>query len=279
MIIIKTEKEIEIMRKGGKILASILKKILNEIKPEVTTGLLEEMACEMMNKAGGRPAFKGYVTSLDEKPFPTCLCTSINSEIVHAPSLPSRILKDGDIIGIDIGMEYPAFENALKGKPDYNYPVTGYYTDMAYSIGVGRISNEAKKLLKVTKKALELAIKKAKPGNTINDIGYTVESYAESNGFSVVRDLVGHGVGKAIHEDPQVLNFKVSDKSSENITLRPGMTIAIEPMVNTGGWKIKYNEGEHTIVTADGSLSAQFEHTIAITKNGNIVLTAFNILK
>jgi methionyl aminopeptidase len=171
MIIIKTEKEIEIMRQGGKRLAGILKRVGKEVRPGVTTAHLERLACELIERAGGKPSFKGYQSKYDKKPYPTALCISLNDEVVHAPALPSRILREGDIVGVDIGMRYPAKE--------------GYYTDMAATFAVGAISREAKKLLEVTKKSLKLAIKTVRPGSTLNDIGRAVEDFILANGFSV----------------------------------------------------------------------------------------------
>lgn len=265
MIIIKTEKEIEIMRQGGKILAGILNKLIIEVKPGATTGYLEKMACDLIKAAGGRPSFKGYKPMHDARAFPTALCASINNEVVHAPALPPRKLNPGDIIGLDLGMEYP-----------YGKNTRGYYTDMAATAAAGKIGKQAKKLINVTRKSLELAIKQVKPGNTLNDIGRAIRQYVEKQGFSVVRDLVGHGVGTAVHEEPQVPNYEILDgfnRSEENIILKPGMTIAIEPMVNAGGWKIKTGRDGLTILTADGGLSAHFEHTVAVTEKGCEVLT------
>lgn len=260
MIILKTKEEIEKIRQGGKILADILNKIIAEIKPGVGTGRLEEMARELIKNAGGRPAFKGYPSGKNGEAFPTALCTSINNEVVHSPALPARILKNGDIIGIDVGMEYPF-------KPGE----TGYYTDMAATIGVGKISSEAKKLLRVTKESLDLGIKSIKPGGNLNDIARAVQTHVEKNGLSVVRDLVGHGVGKAVHEEPQVPNFVVP--KNNDIILKPGLVIAIEPMVNVGSPNINNGADGFTITTSDGSLSAHFEHTIAVTDDGCEVLT------
>lgn len=262
MIIIKTKKEIEIMRKGGKILAEIINKLAKEIAPGVSTEHLENMVCELIGKAGGRPSFKGYRSKRNAQAFPTALCVSINNEVVHAPALPSRELKLGDIVGLDLGMEHPFGKN-----------INGYYTDMAYTIAVGKISKQASRLISTTKKSLELAIKQVKPGNTLSDIGGAIQDFVESNGFSVVRELVGHGVGTAVHEDPQVPNYKIVDDSFENIILKPGMAMAIEPMVNVGGWKIKTGKDGLTIMTADGELSAHFEHTVAVTDDGCEVLT------
>ncbi len=262
MIIIKTEKEIDIMRQGGKILAQIMKKLAREVKPGITTGHLEQMACSLIKEAGGRPSFKGFKSMLETKAYPTALCTSINDEIVHAPAIPSRKLKSGDIIGIDLGMEYP-----------YGQKLRGYYTDMALTVPVGKTGKQARQLVKVTKKSLELAIKIVKPGNSLNDIGSSVQTIAEAEGFSVVRDLVGHGVGTAVHEDPQVPNYKITGKDLENIILKPGMTLAIEPMINVGSCEINNLSDGFTIATADGSLSAHFEHTVAVTKDGCEILT------
>lgn len=262
MIILKKEHEIKILREGGKILANVLKQVSEMVKPGVTTGELEELACRLIAEAGGRPAFKGYQTSLDDSPFPTALCTSINNEIVHGPALPARELLNGDIIGIDVGMEYPI----KKGEK-------GLYTDMATTVAVGEVGESVEKLMRVTKESLDLAIAQVKPGNYLTDIGRAVQQHAESNGYSVVRDLVGHGVGYEVHEDPQVPNYEIKHNDLENFKLKPGMVIAIEPMVNMGKHKIKMSKGGWAIATADDSLSAHYEHTIAVTKTGHEVLT------
>lgn len=262
MIVLKTKEEIKILREGGKILAGILDEIAKKVRPGVTTAELERTACDLIAKAGGRPSFKGYMAILDNKPFPTALCTSVNNEIVHAPSLPGRKLKEGDIIGIDVGMEYP-----------YKKNVNGYYTDLTVTLPVGKIAKEADRLISVTKRSLALAIKQVKPGNTLNDIGRTVQEFAEANGFSVVRDLVGHGVGHDVHEEPRVPNYEIPEKSRDNVVLKPGMVIAIEPMVNIGERGIEIASDNFTILTIDGSLSAHFEHTVAVVDNGCLVIT------
>jgi methionyl aminopeptidase len=220
------------------------------------------MACDLIKKAGARPSFKGYKSDLERKEFPTALCVSINNQVVHAPSLPSRRLAAGDIVGIDLGIEYP-FENGEKG----------FYTDMAVTIPVGKISAEAKKLIKATKKSLGMAIAEVKPGNHLSDIGRAVQNCIESQGFSVVRDLVGHGVGYAVHEDPQIPNFIVKNGKFEDAELKPRMVLAIEPMVNAGSPEIKSMPDGFTIETLDGCLSAHFEHTVAVTDGGCEVLT------
>lgn len=267
MITIKTEAEIAVLREGGKILADIMHKIIQETKPGATTGDLEYLAVKYMEEAGGRPSFKNYKYGGGGGAFPTALCTSINDEVVHAPSLPSRELSSGDILGLDIGMEYPFSTSSSK------LGTKGLYTDMAMTIGVGKINMSAKKLLQTAKKCLQLAISQVKPGRTLYDLAGAIQAHAEKNGFSVVKELVGHGVGYSAHEEPQIPNFVSKEFAFPKVVLRPGMVLAIEPMINVGGWKIIGDENGHTIRTQDGSLSAQFEHTVAVTKNGCIVLT------
>lgn len=269
MITIKKDNEIERLRRGGKILGQIMKRLLSEVKPGVTTGHLEQMADFLIKQAGGRASFKGFKPDKDDFPFPTVLCACLNDEVVHASSLPSRQLKSGDIIGIDVGMEYPAFAKTAAGKP----ALKGYYTDMAATAAVGKVSREAQKLIKVTRQALALGIEQIRPGNSLNNIGKAIERYVNANGFSVVRDLVGHGVGYDLHEDPQVPNYDLS--YSKRIILKPGMVLAIEPMVNAGDWRVKDGADGLTILTADGGLSAQFEHTVLVTEQGYEILTKY----
>lgn len=264
MITYKTKEEIKIIREGGKILAQILSKIISKVKPGVATGYLEDMACRLILEAGGRPAFKGLKSKYDRVAYPTALCTSINEEVVHAPAYPSRQLFEGDIIGIDVGMEYP-YSGKRKEK--------GLYTDMAITAGVGKINEEAKKLISVTKESLRRGLTQIKPGKSLDDLGRTIQSYVENEGFSVVRDLVGHGVGYEVHEDPQVPNYLPRQKDREVVLFKPGMVLAIEPMVNVGTYKVLSRPDGFTIVTADGNLSAHFEHTIAVTEKGIEILT------
>ncbi len=264
MITIKTKEEIKTLREGGKILAAILNKLAEMVKPEVTTGELEDRASELIKKAGGRPSFKKYKSKHDRKAFPTTLCTSINNEVVHAPSIPARKLNKGDIIGLDLGMAYPSGP----GKKEL-------YTDMAVTVGVGKISDQAQELIQVTEESLKHAINQVKPDNVLDNIGVAIQSIAEvAKGFSVVRELVGHGVGYDVHEEPKVPNYVVQGKKSESIILKPGMVLAIEPMVNVGGWKIETLEDGFTVVTADSSLSAHFEHTVAVVESGYEILTS-----
>ncbi len=257
---IRTEEEIKIMREGGKILSSVMKTLGSKVKPGISTGELEDLACELIEKAGGRPSFKFYKISEDSEPFPTALCTSINEEVVHGPAYPSRVVKEGDILSIDVGMEYPFSENG-----------NGMYTDMARTFPVGKISKEKKDLMDATRKCLDLGIKQIKPGNTINDIGSAIENYIESKGYSVVRDLVGHGVGRAVHEEPQIPHYYAG--KHYDIPLHEGMTIAVEPMVTAGSWEVDIADDGVTFITRDGSMSAHFEDTILITKKGAEIIT------
>ena len=270
MITIKQKNEIELLRQGGHILGQIMKQLLSEIKPGVTTGHLEKMADFLIKEAGGRPAFKGFKQDKDDDPFPTVLCASINNEVVHAPSLPSRELKAGDIITIDIGMEYPFQAKITAGK----HAQRGYYTDMAATAAVGKVSREAQKLIKVTKEALTRGLDQVRPGNSLSNIGKAIEQYVKrASNFSVVRDLVGHGVGYEVHEDPQIPNYELA--YNKKIILKPGMVLAIEPMINVGDYSIKSGRDGMTILTADGSLSAQFEHTVVVTEEGHEIITKY----
>lgn len=293
MITIKKDKEIELIRQGGHLLGQIMKQLISEVKPGVTTGHLEEMACFLIKEAGGRPSFKGYKSDKEDKPFPTALCTSINNEVVHAPAMPSRELVSGDIITIDVGMEYPTQVllsetggKASSGLLSKSNPANsagllasekirrGYYTDMAVTVGVGKISRQAQKLIRITKQALMLGLEQIRPGNSLNNIGKAIEQYVKrSSEFSVVRDLVGHGVGYEVHEEPQIPNYELS--YNKKIILKPGMVLAIEPMVNMGGWQVETAADGLTFITADGSLSAQFEHTVVVTEQGYEVLTNY----
>jgi len=246
MINIKTAEEIEIMAESGKILATVLKEVEKMIKPGITTIELDRASEALILKHGAKPAFKGY------DGFPYSLCASINEDIVHG--FPSeRILKEGDIVGLDLGVLYK-----------------GYNSDMAITVAVGNVSFEAKRLIMVTKKALKRGIKKVRPGNTIGDIGNTIQRYIEDQGLGVVRDLCGHGIGKKVHEDPKIPNFGERHKGE---VLKEGMVICLEPMVTMGDWHLKGSKDGYGYATKDGSLSAHFEHTIAVTKNGARVLT------
>ncbi|HUU50394.1 MAG TPA: type I methionyl aminopeptidase [Nitrospinota bacterium] len=246
MIIYKSSGEIEKMRRSSKIVAETLQYLIREIKAGVKTIELDKMAEDYVQGKGAEPAFKGY------RGFPNTICTSINEEVVHG--IPSkRELKEGDIISIDLGVFYD-----------------GYYGDAAVTIGVEKISQQAKKLLEITEKALYLGIEKAKEGNYLSDISHTIQTVAENNSFSVVKAFVGHGIGAKLHEAPQIPNFGPPGHGPK---LKEGMVLAIEPMVNMGGSSVDVLEDNWTVVTSDRKLSAHFEHTIAITKNGSEILT------
>ncbi len=220
--------------------------LAKRVRPGIATGELDRVAEGLVLSSGGKCSFKGYNN------FPNCLCSSINEEIVHA--VPSeRKLKEGDIISLDLGIKY-----------------RGFHTDMAVTIPVGRISSEAQRLIEVTKKALEIGIKEVRPGNYFGDISFAIQKYVEDNGFSVVRELCGHGIGKDLHEDPEILNYG-ERRTDEKIM--EGMVFCLEPMVTTGDWRIKKSKDGHGWETADGSLSAHFEHTLAADKTGCRLLT------
>lgn len=247
----KTPEEIELINEGGKILRDILHRAGAMAKPGVSTAEINDFAEKEIIKAGGRPSFIGYGDK--HNPFLAGLCTSINDAVVHGVPSAKDILQEGDIIGLDIGMEYKKL-----------------YTDTAITVAVGKISDNAQRIMDVTKKALDDAIKQVKPGNTIGDIGFAMQTAVESSGFSVVRDLVGHGVGYAVHEDPAVPCY---GKPGKGIVLVENMVLAIEPMVCEMKPKIFFDTDGWTIRTHDGGLAAHFEHTIAVTKNGVRILT------
>ncbi len=271
MISLKTTEEIEILRAGGRLLSQILAKIAKNVKPGVNTADLEALAVKLISQVGGRPSFKGYASGAAGEKFPTALCTSINEEIVHAPALPGRVLRAGDILSIDVGMEYPFAAQAFARFPRWQKK-QGLFTDMAITVPVGPVNQRAKKLIKVTKQALNKGITQAKPGNTLAQIGRAIEAEAKKYGFGVVRDLVGHGVGYKVHEEPIVPNYETAP--AKKIILKPGLVIAIEPMVTLAGWRIATVDGDpFTFKTADNSLSAHFEHTIAVGKKGPIIIT------
>lgn len=257
MISLKSKKDIGYLRKAGHILASALEEIAKHIKPGVTTLELDSIGGEYIVSRGAEPSFKGYKHFQDVTPYPSAICASVNDEVVHAPA-SKKTLKTGDIVGLDIGLKYH-----VHGRE--------YFVDMAKTFGVGKITPAAQELIAVTKKALEIGIAIVKPGNTISDIGKEVQQYVESRGFSVVRALVGHGVGFAIHEEPQIPNYYTSGMPS--LVIKKGMVLAIEPMVNAGSYEVETLDDEWTIVTADGTLSAHFEHTVAVTDNGCEILT------
>lgn len=246
MIILKSRHEIEKMKISNRIVVEVLEEITKKIRVGVTTIELDRLAESVILKKGGTPAFKGY------RGYPNSLCISINEQVVHG--IPSnRRLKDGDLVSIDLGVYHD-----------------GYYGDAAVTVGAGEITPEAKRLLDATQKALYIGIEKARAGNHLSDISNAVQMYVEGEGFSVVRAFVGHGIGTSLHEEPQVPNFGEAGKGP---LLKNGMVLAIEPMVNAGVSDVEVLEDDWTVVTADGSLSAHFEHTVAVTDNGVEILT------
>ncbi len=271
MIPIKTKKEIEIMKEGGKILAKIMKELEKAVRPGIATKELNRLAESLIFNYGAKPSFLGYTNRKDGiiDPYPATLCTSINEEIVH--SLPSeRILKEGDIISLDLGIYYPSARASTELSRMSSGQVKGFHTDMAITLPVGKVNSEAQRLIKATKKSLKRGIAEIKPGNHIGDIENAIQKYVESQSFEVVRDLCGHGIGKDLHEDPQILNF---GKKGSGPEIKEGMVLCLEPMVAIGDSTIKRAKDGWGYQTFDDSLSAHFEHTIAVTKNGAEILT------
>lgn len=254
MISVKTPREIELMREAGRVVAGILDVVEKHIRPGITTKELDQLAEEYVLSQDAKPAFKGY--GFDRKNlFPATICLSIDDQVVHG--IPgARKLEEGQLLSVDVG--------AVKG---------GYYGDAAKTFSVGEISDEKKKLMMVTEKALELGMEKAVSGNHVEDVSSAIQEYVEENGFSVVRDLVGHGIGTKLHEDPPVPNYGKRGKGS---LLRNGMTLAIEPMVNAGTYKVYTAKDGWTVYTSDGKPSAHFEHTVVITDGKPEILTLSN---
>jgi methionyl aminopeptidase len=253
MIRLKTEEELMLMRDAGKVVTDVLDALGDVIRPGVSTAELERVAEKHIASGGGKAAFKGYRPSHAERPFPGSICASVNKEVVHGIPSDGRVLEEGDIVSVDVGV-------FLKG----------YYGDAACTYPVGSIDPDRRKLLEVTEKSLELAIAVSVKGNTVGDIGYAVESHVLDNGFGVVRDYTGHGVGKKLHEAPQVPNF---GKRGRGVTLQRGMTLAVEPMVMAGKEDVMLGSDGWVVVTADGSDAAHFERTIVITDDGPEILT------
>jgi methionyl aminopeptidase len=250
VIALKSAREIEIMRRANIIVAEVLQELKQRVAPGVTTLELDAIAEELTLRKKAIPAFKGY--NVAGRVYPRCLCASVNDEIVHG--IPtSRALRDGDIIGLDYGVIYE-----------------GYYGDSAVTVGVGRVGDEARRLMEVTEQSLYRGIEQLHEGKRLGDLGHAVQQTAESAGYSVVRAFVGHGIGRKLHEEPPVPNYGEPDRG---IRLREGMVLAIEPMVNVGGSEVEIKEDGWTAVTRDGSLAAHFEHSVAITKNGPYILS------
>ncbi len=254
MIVRRSPTELEKLRRSGLLVYEILQKLKEMVAEGVATQDLENAASKMIADAGAKSAFKGYASHASKTKYPYVLCTSVNEEVVHGMPSAKRKLKPGDIISIDTGVE-----------------LGGYYGDSALTVAVGEVNDSVKRLLKVTEESLELAIDKVHAGNRLFDVCGTVEKYVVSNGFSVVREFVGHGIGTSLHEEPQIPNY--IDRNSENPRLKPGMVLAIEPMVNAGKPDTKVLSDKWTAVAKDGSYSAHFEHMVAVTDNGPWVLS------
>ncbi len=250
---IKNESEIEIMRIAGKKLAAVMQKLEKEVRPGVSTLQLDKLAEELILDSGAKPAFKGYGGG--KNPFPATICASINHEIVHGIPREDRLLEEGDIFKVDMGLE-----------------IDGFFADMARTFAVGKVSSEAEELIKITEQSFWKGLKKMKEGAMLSDYSKTVEKTVLKAGFSVVKNLVGHGIGKNLHEEPQVPNY--FEKGFRDFKLEVGMTLALEPMVNVGDFKTVLGSDGWVFETADGSLSAHYENTILITRNGVEILTA-----
>ena len=252
MIVLKSRAEIELMRRASQIVAEILADIKAKVRPGVTTEDLDREAEDLTRRKGAVPAFKGYVVG--GRSFPKTICISVNDEVVHGIPSKRRILRDGDVVGLDFGVVYQ-----------------GYYGDSAETVGVGRIGPEAQRLIDVTRESLAAGIEAIKPGRHVTDISAAVQDVAQGAGFSVVREFVGHGVGRKLHEDPQVPNYRTGARGPR---LEPGLVLAIEPMINAGGAEVYVKPDGWTAATRDGRLSAHFEHSVAVTSDGPYILSS-----
>ena len=251
MITLKTPEEIEIMRAANVIVAEVLAELRGQVRPGVSTAELDRIAEEMTRQRGATPAFKGYAPA--GRAFPSSVCTSINDEVVHGIPSERRVLREGDLIGLDFGVCYQ-----------------GFYGDAAITVAVGRADSEADRLMRVTSEALWAGIEEVQVGHRLGDVSAAIQERVERDGFTVVRDFVGHGIGRRLHEEPQVPNFGKRDRG---VRLRTGMVLAIEPMVNAGTAEVRVKEDGWTAVTMDGRRSAHFEHSVAVTDHGPYVLS------
>lgn len=256
MITLKSERELERIRVACRVVAEALELVRTLAKPGITTAYLDKRVEKRIIECKAEPAFKGHGASGRRPPFPASICASVNEEVVHG--IPSeRVLLEGDLLSVDVGARY-----------------AGYYGDGALTVPIGDVSPAAQKLLDVCREALERAIAAVGPGKRLADVSRAVQGHVEGNGFSVVRDLVGHGIGSSLWEEPQVPNFY--SPKLRDVVLRPGMVIAIEPMINAGGWQVKTLRNRWTVVSRDGSPSAHFEHTVCVTRDGVEVLTVLD---
>ncbi|HEU4370388.1 MAG TPA: type I methionyl aminopeptidase [Methylomirabilota bacterium] len=248
MIELKSAREIGLMRRAGHILSEVVERLRTSVKPGLSTAEIDADVEDYIRSKGARPAFKGY------RGFPATVCISINEEVVHGIPSAQRHVKEGDIVGLDLGCI-----------------VEGYYADCAFTVAVGEVTPRVQQLLDVTRESLEAGIAECRPGRRLSDVSHAIQTHVESHGFSVVRAFVGHGIGRALHEEPQVPNFGDPGRGPQ---LRPGMVLALEPMVTMGSWEVRILDDGWTAVTKDGSLAAHFEHTIAVTEAGPEVLTS-----
>jgi len=255
-ITLRSQREIELMRRAGEVVADVLSKLQEVAEPGISTDHLDSIALRMVDEVGGQALFKGVRNPSARIPFPGAICASINEQVVHGIPSGNAILEQGDILSIDFGVR-----------------LDGYCGDAAVTIGIGEISEQKRRLIDVTRQVLQVAIEKACPDVKWSQIASEMQDYAESAGFSVVRDFVGHGIGTKMHEEPKVPNFVSNELLADDIVLREGMILAVEPMINAGGYAVRTLKNGWTVVTKDGKCSAHFEHTIAITKNGCEVLT------
>jgi methionyl aminopeptidase len=248
VIVLKSPRELALMRNGGHILADVMDRLREIVQPGMATQEIDEDVEAFIRKRGATPAFKGY------RGFPATVCVSINDEVVHGIPSPHRRIKKGDIVGLDLGCI-----------------VEGYYADCALTLALGDVPPRVQELLDVTRQSLDIAIDECRPGRRLSDVSHSVQRHVEAHGFGVVRTFVGHGIGRELHEDPQVPNFGDPGRGPQ---LKPGMVLAIEPMVTMGSWEVRILEDRWTAVTVDGSLAAHFEHTIAVTEHSPEVLTS-----
>jgi len=246
VIPIKSEKDLQMLKRSGQILSAVMRKVEKSMRPGITTLDIDRLSEELILKENALAAFKGY------KGFPATTCVSVNEEIVHGIPAP-RVLLEGDIVSIDLGVNYQ-----------------GYFSDMAFTLPVGRVDENKRKLIEVTKQALDIGIRQARTGNYLSDISHSIQSFVEGFGFSVVRQFVGHGIGMVLHEEPEIPNFGDAHLGP---LLKSGMVLAIEPMVNMGSWECLIAKNGWTAITKDGLASAHFEHTIAVTDKGPVILT------
>lgn len=246
MISLKSEKDLQMLKRSGQILSAVMRKVQKSVRAGMTTQDIDLLSEELILKEKALPAFKKY------KGFPATACVSVNEEIVHGIPSP-RVILEGDIVSVDLGVNYQ-----------------GYFSDMALTLPVGKVDEDKRKLIEVTRKALDIGIKQACPGNYLSDISHSIQSFVEGYGFSVVRQFVGHGIGKALHEEPEIPNF---GEAHLGPLLKSGMVLAIEPMVNIGSWECFIADNGWTALTKDGLASAHFEHTVAVTDKGPVILT------